>query len=575
MKFIGKALLTLLVLLILLIVALYIAAQTRWGAARISNWVTENSSWTMTLDGIDHSLSTPSRVTLQNVSLAPKGQQPVLSAREMVLDFGVQQLTAPRHFSGLLLRDGALNTHNRRSPLPVQADTLRLQNMLIAADNGDWNLRATQVDGGVTPWQPTRDHALGSNARFQFSAGTLTLNDIPAQNALIQGAVENNRLRLNNLGADVARGQLTADAEQQENGSWLVNNLRLSGVQWQTAQTLEQLKDRIQHLPDVTLGRMDVTGAKLVGPAWALSDLDITLQQVTLHNGDWQSEDGSLAFNASDIVVGNLHFIDPIVSTALSPAGIDIRQATARWEGGLLRADGNWQRADRRLTINDAAVVGLEYTLPQNWRELWQQPLPSWLNELILTKFSGSRNLIVDINPDYPFQFTAVDGFGNNLMLVKNGRWGIWRGGFTLNGSEATLNKTDIRRPSITLKADDGQITVTELSAFAGKGLLEGTATVGQQESRPFALTLNGRAVPSTVLAQWGWPAIPLSGDVNLQLSAAGRLQAGTPMKPTIGATLHAQDGNGQQVTQTLAGGELQAAMPQAQIPEAQQPAGE
>lgn len=69
--------------------------------------------------------------------------------------------------------------------------------------------------------------------------------------------------------------------------------------------------------------------------------------------------------------------------------------------------------------LDDAAFAGLEYTLPDNWKQLWMAPLPDWLQSLTLRKFSASRNLIIDIEPAFPWQITALDGYGGELQLVK------------------------------------------------------------------------------------------------------------------------------------------------------------
>lgn len=34
-------------------------------------------------------------------------------------------------------------------------------------------------------------------------------------------------------------------------------------------------------------------------------------------------------------------------------------------------------------------------------------------------KFSASRNLIIDVDPAFPWQITALDGYGGELQLVK------------------------------------------------------------------------------------------------------------------------------------------------------------
>ncbi|WP_337221673.1 hypothetical protein, partial [Vibrio cholerae] len=80
----------------------------------------------------------------------------------------------------------------------------------------------------------------------------------------------------------------------------------------------------------------------------------------------------------------------------------------------MVRTSGAWLRESKALILDDTAIAGLEYTLPENWKQLWMKPLPDWLNSLTLKKFSASRNLVIDIDPAFPWQITALDGYGAN-----------------------------------------------------------------------------------------------------------------------------------------------------------------
>lgn len=85
-------------------------------------------------------------------------------------------------------------------------------------------------------------------------------------------------------------------------------------------------------------------------------------------------------------------------------------------------------------------------------------------------KFSASRNLIIDIDPAFPRQLTALDGYGANLGLVQNHQWGIWSGSATLNAAAGTFNRIDVRRPSLSLVANASTVNISDLSAFTEKG---------------------------------------------------------------------------------------------------------
>ncbi|HAT1571451.1 TPA: AsmA family protein [Kluyvera cryocrescens] len=555
MKFLGKLIIWLLIALLLVIVAFYFLLQTRWGARQISHWLTDNTAYQVTFDAMDHRFSSPSHILLKNVTFGRDGKPATLVAKDVDIGLSSRQITDPLHVDTILLQDGTLNLSPSNAPLPFAADRLQLKNMALNSPETGWELSAQRVSGGVMPWAPEAGNVLGQKAHIQMSAGSLSLNGIPATNALIEGDINGSEVNLTTVGADMARGSLTGNARRNSDGSWLVDNLRLNDIRLQSDKSLLDFLAPLTTVPSLQIGRLDVTDASLQGPDWAVTDLDLNLRNLTLSDGGWQSTDGKISLNASEFIYGSLHLLDPILNAEFSEQGIALRQFTSRWEGGMVRSAGNWFRAGNALVLDDMVFAGLEYTLPQNWKTLWMEPLPAWLQNVTLKKFGANRNLVIDIDPDFPWQITALDGYGANLQLAKNGQWGIWSGSATLNGAAATFNRIDVRRPSIALNADASNVNVTELSAFTEKGILEATATISQQPQRHTSVTLNGRGVPLNILQQWGWPPLSIDGDGNIQLTASGSVQANAPLKPTVNGQLHAVNMNKQEVTQQMQGG--------------------
>ena len=562
MKFIGKLLVYLLVALLIVILALYILLQTRSGATQVSSWVTVNTDYELSFDKMNHRFSSPSHIILENVTFGRDGKPATLVAKKVDIGLSSRQITDPLHVDTITLFDGTLNLSPQTAPLPFQADRLQLNNMAFNSPNTEWDLSAQKVTGGVSPWQPEAGNVLGNHAQIQMSAGSLTLNGVPATNVLIEGQLNGKEVVLNTIGADMARGSLTGSALRNADGSWIIDTMRLNEIRLQSDKTLTAFFAPLATIPSLQIGRLDVTDARLQGPDWAVTDLDLSLRNLTLSKGDWQSQEGRLSMNASEFIYGSLHLFDPILNAEFSPQGMALRQFTSRWEGGMVRTSGNWLRDGKALVLDDVAIAGLEYTLPQNWKALWMAPLPEWLNSVTLQKFGLSRNLVIDIDPAFRWQITSLDGYGANLQLVKDRQWGVWGGSATLNGAAATFNRVDVRRPSLALNANAATVNITDLSAFTEKGILEATATVSQLPQRQTAVSLNGRGVPLSVLQQWGWPALPIAGDGNIQLTASGSVQASAPLKPTVNGKLSAVNMDKQQVEQTMTGGVVSAMAP-------------
>ncbi|WP_058911928.1 AsmA family protein [Entomohabitans teleogrylli] len=552
MKKPAKLIVTLLIVLMGAILVCYLLLQTRWGASWVSGQVSKNSAWHLTFERMEHDWSSPSHLLLKNVSFGRAGQPATLQAQTVDIGLSARQLSSPLHADTILLENGTLNLSPDTAPVPLQADTLRLRNMALNSPNSRWDLNAQRVNGGIYPWLPEAGKALGSRASIQISAGSLSLNGIPANNVLLQGGIDGEAITLTTIGADIARGSLTGSAHRNPDGGWELESLRLSDIRLQSDQALRDFLRPIASVPSLKIDRLEVTDAQLQGPGWAFTNLNLSLRDLTLANRDWSSDDGKLSMNASEVIYGDLHLFDPIVNADFTPQNIALRQFTSRWEGGMVRTSGVWQRQTKQLALNEIALAGLEYTLPARWRQYWMAPLPNWLQSVTVEKLTASRNLIIDVDPAFPFQLTSLDGYGARLELAKAGQWGIWSGTLNLNAAQGTFNRQDVRRPSIALSATPEAITVSELSAFAGQGLLEASATIGQSPARPVTVNLQGRSVPLDTLQAWGWPALSLTGDGNLQLQASASLAAGAPLRPSVNATLQASDASGQQLHQTL-----------------------
>lgn len=562
MKFPGKLILWLLTALLVVIVAAWFLLQTHWGSRQASAWLSDGTGWQVSFDAMDHDFSSPLHLQLQNVTFGRDGKPPTLVAKTVDIGFSTRQFSDPLHADEIVLSDGTLNLSPSSASLPFAADRLQLRNMAFNSPETGWDLSAQRVTGGVSPWAPEAGNVLGKKTQIQMSAGSLTLNGVEASNVLIQGAIDNGEVTLSTLGADIARGTLTGNAKRSADGSWLVDNLQLNETRLQSDKALADFFTPLTTVPSLQIGRLDVTDASLQGTDWAVTGLDLSLRNLTLSHGDWQSEDGTLSMNASEFINGSLHFLDPILNAEFSPQGIALRQFTSRWEGGMVRTSGRWLRDGKALVLDDAAFAGLEYTLPENWKQLWMEPLPTWLQSLTLKKFGASRNLVIDIDPQFPWQVTALDGYGGELQLVKDRRWGVWNGSATLNAAAATFNRVDVRRPSLKLSANASTVNINELSAFTERGILQATAAVSQLPQRQVNLSLNGRGVPLSVLQAWGWPALPVTGDGNFQLTASGSVLADAPLRPTVNGQLSATNMEKQQVAQVIRSGEVSGAQP-------------
>lgn len=105
MKFIGKLLLTLLLLIVLAVVVLYGGANSLGG--RPPERTDQRQQRIPPVDRkITHSWSQPDQIALEDVQLARNGQPQALVANRVDLGLSLRQITEPRYFHSVTLRDG-------------------------------------------------------------------------------------------------------------------------------------------------------------------------------------------------------------------------------------------------------------------------------------------------------------------------------------------------------------------------------------------------------------------------------------------------------------------------------------
>lgn len=555
MKLIGKIFLTCILAMLLMLVIVCISLQTRWGAESISRWISDGSPYHFSTSKIEYKLATPLHLVLYDVKFSQDNQPITLMAEKIDVGFSLTQLANPYHFRSIELHKGQLDLEPvaEKENWSIQADRLQLNNMAIMQINKSITTvtkmtDAENVNGGITPWIPQPQNIVGENARFRMSAGSVSLGDIQASNVIVEGQTTPQKLIFNNIGGNLAQGSITANAERDIDGHWTFANLRLNDMRLQTDKSLRLFLRPLQELSISRLDNVSMNGIHLQGTDWALVDFNLSLKKLTLENKNGLNIDGSVTMHANSLIFGQLKFDDPILTLKLSPEEIEIKQLSSRWANGLIRTTGHWTGQKGLLALDELAIAGLEYTLPEDWRNTFNQPLPHWLNTISVKKISGTRNLIIDVNPDYPFQMTALDISGQDLLLAHQRQWGLWSGNLLIGAAQATFNAVDLRYPSLTILANDKEIKLSKISAFTYEGILEGQATLDQTSEYPLSLILEGRSVPVTLFNRWGWPETPLldednsdnkrQEDGNLTLQLQGKLRSKNPFKATANGTL-------------------------------------
>ena len=514
--FIKRLILAALLLPLIVIPALYFTIQTKQGAAWISHWLSNsNNHYQISVDEIIHSFATPLQLEVKHLRVKRNGNE-LINVESAIATFNPNLLDNSNWLGYLQLQNGSVYIKNSSlATLPLSSDWLLLKEIDLTVNTAKGNVNFQGVNAGISPWTP--NDTVNYDSIFRLSALKFSMNPYTGEHLLILGRMKKGSFIIDAFGADLPHGDITGQFFKIKKGPWVINNLYLNHFRWQGSESLSDVYQWFSDLPPIEIKQLNVINASLEGNEWAFNDANLSLKNIKWQNGNWlaESEDSNAKFSAESTVFRELHIDDPIVKLKLNNRDIEIQQIIARWQGGLIRADGSWQ--NNELNLDNIIISGIEYTLPANWRSLLRYQFPEWLQTLNINHLTSNRNVIVDVNDSFPFQLTLLDINGNNLHLIDHNRFNLWQGELSAYAHNATFNKVDLRYPAMTLRGDREQIDFAKVSAFINDGLIDGHLTVSQADNQNFSLKLTGYNVPVDLLNHWGWQASPMKGDGNIE----------------------------------------------------------
>ncbi|MGJ0577429.1 AsmA family protein [Xenorhabdus bovienii] len=554
MKWLRKFFVTLLLLLILAIIVIYIVVQTHWGTKQLNQWLNRQGHYEISIESIGHNWLQPATLTLNNVNIHDQQSAFSLNANTVNLDLKWQHLLTPRNLHRLTLQQGKLILAGDQLPPLLQADILQLNQMNIQLENPHTQIKGENITGGITPWMPAAGNPFG-NGQYQFSASTMSFNGIPFEKVIMQGSYQNKTLTIDTFGAAFLQGAISGDGRQLPDGSWRWNNLLISNIRWQSPMTLSTLQEKTRHLPAIHVKDLNITNAKLQGKNWSVDYLDTTIKNLGLVNGSWEAKDGLIDFNVMNMAFNNAQFSNTLGQLHFSGDTFTVAHLTTHYQKGLFNIQSEWDRKNRQLTFSNSSVTGLVYDLPPTWRNDIKNAAPEWISGLKLNDISVNNTLLIDVNPDFPFQLTTLSGHVDTMNILKNGRWGLWEGQASLQAASGTFNKIEITRPYLQLHATNDKLTIDKLNAFNGHGLLQASSSAEQQTAqKPFVLNFKGMKADLGILPRWGWIPLNIQGEGNFSLAITGNLSA-DDIKGTINGTLTAEDKSSNKDSQSIAQG--------------------
>lgn len=500
-----------LLLLLLLFIFAYIGLQTRWGASYSSQFLSKFTDYDIDIGVMGHEFSNPGEFIFQDIKITSQNKDLSLDARQVVIDINWRNLFSGHAIRRFVITQGdlAANLSKGATPLPISADILQFENSQITLKQGEDDIQVTGFTGGITPWQPNNT-SLAGYGDFRFTANQLNFNKLAFKNVAITGKHQEQVTDISKASAYLNNGYIAGEGKRFSDGSITIDSLAMNKVGWENNLDFNTLFDAINSDKTIQVKNLELTNVDIQGKDWALSGLSTEIDQLSIVRGSWTSPKSKISFNVDQFVAKDQQLSTLIGELSIDGDKLNINKLSGYYYKGVFNLSGVWQRNDQTLTINDGKLAGILYTLPENWLSFFAEPAPTWLSGLSIKKFTITQSLLMNIQPTFPFEFTALSTNIENVDLIKQKQWGIWSGKATFNADSGTINQVLVRRPFLEIRQSGKSSAAASLTVSTDKGISKIGLLVKQEPQKvPFLLHASGTNIDLIDLNQWGWSGFP------------------------------------------------------------------
>ncbi|MCW2256686.1 hypothetical protein M2263_002777 [Providencia alcalifaciens] len=556
MRWLTKLIITLLLLFLLVIVFAYAGLQTRWGASYTSQFLSKFTDFDIDVGIMGHEFANAGEFIFQDVKLESQNKDLKLDAKQIVVEVNWRNIFSGNAIRRLVITQGDLTAaaSDTSTSIPLNANVLQFENSSIQLNQAGNQLQVSGFTGGITPWRPTTNHPFGYGD-FRLTTKQLNINELSLKNVAITGKIQENATEFTEASGYLNNGYIKGSGKTLADGSINIDSLVMNQVGWQNNIPFDSLREAIDSNRAITFKNVVLTNIDLQGKDWAISGLNAEIDRLNLIRGSSNNPESHIDFNVNQLVIHDEQLDTLIGKINIQGDDLEIEKLSGYYYKGVFNLNGTWQRNDKTLTINEGKLAGILYTLPEAWLDFAAKPAPNWLSGLTIKQFTLSQSLLMNIDPNFPFEFTALSGSIENLNLIKQKQWGVWSGKASFNADSGTINQVMVRRPYMDLRQSGQASAAASLTTITEKGIVKLGLLVKQSPmSIPFLLRASGTNVDLSVLNQWGWQGFPPQVIGDFDTSLQGDFLAPSLVK-SLNGELSAIPLQGKQMYRTVVNG--------------------
>ncbi|MEK6213127.1 MAG: AsmA family protein, partial [Vibrio fluvialis] len=231
-------------------------------------------------------------------------------------------------------------------------------------------------------------------------------------------------------------GEFSGQAEQYPAGWSLVNvtisklDLKddlstLSAPWWQLA------KPYLHHI-----NSLDVLSSNLQLGETKLTNLALSLENLTVDQSLWQQDSGYLSLNAESADWHGLQWIEPTFKLEFRPGNITISDFATELLQGSIQLSGNIQPSS--IHLHQLTARGIKWFAEQQQDWAWlDSDLPA-LKNLTIDQWDLNNLQLIQLTHKPFWQLSGLNVEGRNTELNRNGRWGLWNGKLSISANSAS-----------------------------------------------------------------------------------------------------------------------------------------
>lgn len=544
--------------LVVLIIFIYLIIQTQWGAKQLSDILSKYTLYDVKIGVISHHLTTPGEIVLQDIAIHNKQNNFKLNAKQIIFELQWQKIVTGSWLHRLIVTEGELTLPSSRQTFPFNSKILQLENMNVSYRIGNIGLSASNMTGGITPWQPTAHNPFGEG-NFQFTTDQFEINNVHLTTLLVKGNYKTNFLFIDELSAYLNNGVINANTIQYTDQALTLAKLMLTNTGWQFSSSLSQIAHKLQDIKKLNIKELNLAGTHFEGKDWAIAGLSGKVNNIVLSAGHWNSSNSEISLNIDELIYKNQQISQLMADITFTNDILHFNRLAGYYDKGLFNIEANWHTKQQSINIINAQLAGIRYQLADDWFNFFQTPVPNWLTSLHITNFKLTNSLLMDVNVNFPFELTNVNGYLTNMDLIKQKKWRLWQGKGNFTASSGTLNRITLRQPYIQILPNSDLSLKVELNTNIENGLVKLTTNIQQQANDgAFSLSSNGINVDLAILNQWGWKNLPIQTLADFNFILTGKLLA-KPITQTLTGVLSYQTLSGEKKAYSMIKGEITA----------------